>query len=46
MLISDSGSDREFKLAPAGVHMAICYGVVDLGTQGYVTVSAGFAFGF
>ena len=35
MLISDSGSDREFKLAPAGVHMAICYGVVDLGTQGY-----------
>lgn len=26
-------SDAEFELAPAGTHIAVCYRVIDLGTQ-------------
>lgn len=33
MLISENGSKPKFKDAPEGVHLAICYGLVDLGTQ-------------
>ena len=35
MLISESSTERSYKLVPAGTHMAICYGIVDLGTQAY-----------
>ena len=35
MLISESSTERSYKLVPAGTHMAICYGIVDLGTQVY-----------
>ena len=36
MFISEGETQREFKLVPDGSHLAICYGIVDLGTQGYV----------
>ena len=36
MFISEGENQREFKLVPDGSHLAICYGIVDLGTQGYV----------
>jgi hypothetical protein len=38
MFISEGGSntERTFKLVPTGSHLAICYGIVDLGTQQYV----------
>jgi len=35
MLIAENNTDRSFKLVPAGTHMALCYGIVDLGTQVY-----------
>jgi hypothetical protein len=35
MLIAENNTDRSFKLVPPGVHMALCYGIVDLGTQVY-----------
>ena len=35
MLISENSTERSYKLVPAGTHMAICYGIVDLGTQAY-----------
>ena len=35
MLISESSTERSYRLVPAGTHMAICYGIVDLGTQAY-----------
>jgi len=35
MLIAENTTDRSFKLVPAGTHMALCYGIVDLGTQVY-----------
>jgi len=37
MFISEGGTtEREFKLVPSGSHLAICYGIVELGTQRYV----------
>lgn len=33
MLISETTQTREYKLVPEGSHLAICYGIVDLGTQ-------------
>ena len=35
MLIAENNTDRSFKLVPAGTHMALCFGIVDLGTQVY-----------
>ena len=35
MLISENSTERSYRLVPAGTHMAICYGIVDLGTQAY-----------
>ena len=35
MLIAENSTDRSFKLVPAGTHMGVCYGIVDLGTQVY-----------
>jgi hypothetical protein len=35
MLIAENNTDRSFKLVPAGTHMALAYGIVDLGTQVY-----------
>jgi hypothetical protein len=32
-LTATAGSQEERELAPAGLHLAICYGVYDLGTQ-------------
>lgn len=37
MFISEGNTtERTFKLVPTGSHLAICYGIVDLGTQSYV----------
>jgi len=38
MFISEGGSntERTFKLVPTGSHLAICFGIVELGTQEYV----------
>lgn len=33
MLISETTQTREYKPVPEGSHLAICYGIVDLGTQ-------------
>jgi hypothetical protein len=33
MLIAETNQTREYKLVPEGSHLAICYGIVDLGTQ-------------
>ena len=33
MIVSDTGGNADFKQVPAGMHMARCYRLVDLGTQ-------------
>ena len=32
-MVTATGSNKEFKPAPEGSHMAVCYRVIDLGTQ-------------